>query len=134
MEARMARRQGELQRAMELGTEALRLAKAADSRTARLSAHLLLADLACDTGDAARADKELKRAVALASTETDSLLRAETERTAGRLALATQQGPDAGLHYDAAAEILRKAGRYREQTSRGLSANRLRLRDVSGTR
>lgn len=114
LEAKTARRQG---RAAEAVSLAQTLAEALAGRkddACRLQAHLLLADVACDTGGVAQARAELTRADLKLIARAEPGVRAEAAQVQARILMLERKTHDAAVQLDAAAESFREAGRYQE--------------------
>lgn len=112
LEAKIERRRGRLDEAVALAARAVDAAKGAAA--VRVQAAVLRADVACDRGDPAGAQKELEGVAKNLGALGDPVLAAQAAGVAGR-ALAAQNEPGrTGAEYDREANLYRKAGKYRD--------------------
>jgi tetratricopeptide (TPR) repeat protein len=111
LQSRVAQARGDAARSGALLDEAMQMAKSDD---ARLQAWILKADLACDAGDLALAEKNLAEAQSLFDATKDDALRAGVARVSGRVYQSKEQPAQAAEEFDREAAFQQKAHRYPE--------------------
>lgn len=114
LEARLARWQGQPERAVALAQGWLQCPPRKGQELYRLQFRLLLAELACERGEAGTAARELSQIDPRRIAPADWLLRADLARTRARWFILDQKSLEAVQAFDEAAADLQRAGRYRE--------------------
>ena len=122
VEARVVRQAGDRETAISLAQRALEEMNRSGDRLYRVDAYLMLADLACDGGDEARARAELSRAATEVGGDSSVWALAECERVGGRIEMLAGRALRAGAHFDKEADLRRRAGRAKEMVTALLAA------------
>ena len=113
LQIRVARLQKRLDEAQAMAMESVQAAEKAGDKPFAARLRVMLAQIACEKGDSVRARMELKTAQPLLKKlSDDDALMAEYRVAQAAASLAERQYRDAAGQYDAAARLLRKAGRY----------------------
>jgi tetratricopeptide (TPR) repeat protein len=114
MEARVARRQGQLDEAMSLTATLVAPPVAKRSPILAAQAHLLRSELACERHDLPAARQELEAAQSAAGKSPDPSLSAGIADAAGRVAMEEHRPAEAAAKFDHAVILLQRAGAYAE--------------------
>ena len=110
---RVARLQKNLDEAQAMAVESVQAAEKAGDRLFLARLRVMLAQIAFEKGDAARARAELKIAMPLLKKlPADEALLAEANVAQAAVSRSDRQFREAAMQYDAAARFLRGAGRY----------------------
>ena len=111
LQARAAQKSGQPEAARKRLDEAMALA---DQPEIRIQVDVLLASIACDTGDVAAAESLLKRAETGLDKNAGPMIQAEVQGLAGRVASMQKKPEEAALRLDRQAAYLQKGGKYRD--------------------
>jgi tetratricopeptide (TPR) repeat protein len=111
VEARMLRRQGQGEEAAKVARTAL---GASDDPDASAQAGILIADMACDAADGAKAQGALEWVRGRLKSVKNPRVQADAASVSARIALLGKAFGEAGRGWDACAGWLRRAGQYRQ--------------------
>lgn len=112
VEAKVARLQGNPDEALSLAEQVLSHPGSNPTDGQRLQVYLLRGHIACDRGDASRAQQELQMAERFAAGKSDLTLPAGLSGLAGRIHLIKKQPVLAAKQFDREAFLLRQAEQY----------------------